>query len=83
MWNLTACPQSVPETPSEPLLLALKVRSKLDAPAGQYVETNMLCSTGHAMSRHLVLVNGSGYWCLPDLGQHGTSALCRLYRCDE
>jgi crotonobetainyl-CoA:carnitine CoA-transferase CaiB-like acyl-CoA transferase len=49
----------------------------------QYVETNMLCSTGYAMSRHLVTTPAGSCWPLPDHGQHGFDALRRLYRCRE
>jgi crotonobetainyl-CoA:carnitine CoA-transferase CaiB-like acyl-CoA transferase len=49
--------------------------------AGQVVETTMLATTGYAMSPHLVLYGGAPEWRLPDKGQHGVSALQRLYPC--
>jgi crotonobetainyl-CoA:carnitine CoA-transferase CaiB-like acyl-CoA transferase len=51
--------------------------------AGQVVETTMLATTGYTMSPHLVRYSGVPEWRLPDEGQHGVSALQRLYQCSE
>ncbi len=43
----------------------------------------MLATTGYAMSPYLVRYDGAPEWRLPDRGQHGLSALHRLYPCAD
>jgi crotonobetainyl-CoA:carnitine CoA-transferase CaiB-like acyl-CoA transferase len=61
------------------VLLGLHRRERA-AGAGQLAETTMLATTGYAMSPYLVDYDGAPEWRLPDKGQHGVSALQRLYR---
>ena len=63
------------------VLLGLHRRQRTGS--GQVVETTMLATTGYAMSPHLVRYAGAPEWRLPDKGQHGVSALQRLYPCSE
>jgi crotonobetainyl-CoA:carnitine CoA-transferase CaiB-like acyl-CoA transferase len=64
------------------VLLGLHRRERA-AGAGQVVETTMLATTGYAMSPYLLGYEGAPEWRLPDQGQHGVSALQRLYRASE
>ncbi|MGE0383175.1 MAG: CaiB/BaiF CoA transferase family protein [Gammaproteobacteria bacterium] len=61
--------------------LALGLYAREITGRGQYLETTMLCSSGYVHSNDLVRYRGAPPWQLSDRGQHGPSALCRLYRC--
>ena len=63
------------------MLLGLHARERTGK--GQAIETTMLASSGYAVSPYLTRFEGMQPDLIPDRGQHGTHALCRLYRCAE
>jgi crotonobetainyl-CoA:carnitine CoA-transferase CaiB-like acyl-CoA transferase len=63
--------------------LALGLYRRRQSGLGGYFETSMLASAALAFSEYLTLYDQAPEVAMPDRGQHGTSALNRLYECQD